>query len=926
MNIKWRFELVSESAGANSNIISLMVVLLLTTLSSIGAQPITAPIEVDALLAVKQNLKGPRNFLNKWTNETDPCTSNWTGVLCFDTFSPVDGNLHVRELQLMRMNLTGTLSPELGRFPYLEIMDFMWNNISGSIPKEIGNVKSLKLLLLNGNRLTGSLPEELGDLPNLDRIQIDENFISGLLPKSFANLTKTKHFHMNNNSISGSIPPELSRLTSLVHFLLDNNNLSGPLPPELSRLPSLTIIQLDNNHFDGGIPDSYRNMKKLMKMSLRNCSLTGPIPDMSRIPNLAYIDLSSNQLNGSIPSSRLSDDMTTIDLSNNRLEGIIPTSFSGLPRLQKLSLGNNFLNGSLSSIIWSNRTFKATEKLILDFQNNSLSDISSILSPPENVTIRLKGNPVCMSLNQLNTVDFCGSPTEDNDTPELSIPSICPPCLNDKERVTAAPGICFCAVPLKVEYRLKSPGFSDFPPYKDAFSVNLLSGLGLELYQLSVYSFAWEKGPRLNMHLNLFPNLVDKNFNESEIKRIKSLFTGWNIKNRVIFGPYELLNVYPDSDLKSPNLGLSKGALAGIILGVIAGAVTSTALVSIFIARRHMKNYYRVMSKKHLLSKRITIKVDGIKGFTFEEMALATNNFDSSTQVGQGGYGKVYKGVLSDGTVVAVKRAQEGSFQGDKEFFNEIELLSRVHHRNLVSLIGCCDEEGEQMLVYEFMSGGTLRDHLSAKSKAPLSFAMRLRIATDSAKGILYLHTEADPPIFHRDVKSSNILIGPRFRGKVADFGLSRLAPVPDIEGMTPGHVSTVVKGTPVNGAYNSGTIFSIIDEKMGSYPPKCILKFVTLALQCCQEDTDARPSMEQVVKELDNILYMMPESDISIAVSTDHDIDDSEVSMTITTTTTPPSSSSMLMNNMNGDLNVSSEYISSSNLVSGVVPTIAPR
>ncbi|XP_026460726.1 probable LRR receptor-like serine/threonine-protein kinase At1g06840 isoform X2 [Papaver somniferum] len=971
MNIKWCFKLVSESAGANSNTISLMVLLLLTTtLCSIGAQ-ITNPIEVKALLAVKQNLKGPGNFLKKWNNQTDPCTSNWTGVLCFNTFSPVDGYLHVRELQLMRMNLTGTLSPELGRFPYMEIMDFMWNNITGSIPKEIGNVKSLKLLLLNGNRLTGSLPEELGDLSNLDRIQIDENFISGPLPKSFANLTKTKHFHMNNNSISGSIPPELSRLTSLVHFLLDNNNLSGPLPPELSKLPNLTIIQLDNNHFDGGIPDSYSNMAKLLKMSLRNCSLTGPVPDMSRIPNLAYI---SNQLNGSIPSSRLSGNMTTIDLSNNRLEGNIPDSFSGLPRLQKLSLGNNFLNGTLSSIIWSNRTFNATEKLILDFQNNSLSDISSIISPPENVNIRLRGNPVCMSANQLiNTVDFCGSPTEDNDTPEgpePSIPSICTlTCPIDKQRVTASPGICFCAVPLKVEYRLKSPGFSDYPPYRDDFNVYLSSVLSLELYQLSVFSIAWEKGPRLKMHLNLFPNRADIIFNESEIKRIKGLFTSWKIRNSDIFGPYELLVFGRDADIKS-NLGLSKGALAGIILGVIAGAVTSTALVSIFIARRYMKNYYRVMSKKHQLSKRISIKVDGVKGFTFEEMALATYNFDSSTQVGQGGYGKVYKGVLSDGSFVAIKRAQEGSFQGDKEFYNEIELLSRVHHRNLVSLIGCCDEEGEQMLVYEFMSGGTLRDHLSAKSKAPLSFAMRLRIATDSAKGILYLHTEADPPIFHRDVKSSNILIGPRFRGKVADFGLSRLAPVPDIEGKTPGHVSTIVKGTPgyldpeyfltykltdksdvyslgvvfleiltgrlpiqngknivreVTGEYNSGTIFSIIDEKMGSYPSKCIQKFVTLALQCCQEDTDARPSMAQIVKELDNILYMMPESDISIAVSTDHGIDDSEVSMTITTTT-PPSSSSVSVNNMNWDLNVSSEYISSSDLVSGVVPTIAPR
>lgn len=97
---------------------------------------------------------------------------------------------------------------------------------------------------------------------------------------------------------------------------------------------------------------------------------------------------------------------------------------------------------------------------------------------------------------------------------------------------------------------------------------------------------------------------------------------------------------------------------------------------------------------------RVSIKIDGVKDFTYAEMALATSNFSSSSQVGQGGYGKVYKGILADGTVVAIKRAQEGSLQGEKEFLNEIELLSRLHHRNLVSLLGYCDEESEQVNFY----------------------------------------------------------------------------------------------------------------------------------------------------------------------------------------------------------------------------------
>lgn len=91
------------------------------------------------------------------------------------------------------------------------------------------------------------------------------------------------------------------------------------------------------------------------------------------------------------------------------------------------------------------------------------------------------------------------------------------------------------------------------------------------------------------------------------------------------------------------------------------------------------------------------MKIDGVKAFTFSEMALATNNFDGSTVIGQGGYGKVYRGVLSNGNVVAIKRAEEGSLQGEKEFLTEIHLLSRLHHRNLVSLVGYCDEESEQV-------------------------------------------------------------------------------------------------------------------------------------------------------------------------------------------------------------------------------------
>uniref|UniRef100_A0A6N2LGT4 non-specific serine/threonine protein kinase n=1 Tax=Salix viminalis TaxID=40686 RepID=A0A6N2LGT4_SALVM len=920
----------------------------------------TDPLEVKALRDIKNSLVDINNNLSNW-RQGDPCTSNWTGVLCFN--STKEGRYHVRELQLLNMNLSGTLSPSLGRLSYLEILDFMWNNITGSIPPEIGNITSLVLLVLNGNQLTGPIPEELGYLPNLERIQIDQNNISGPIPKSFANLNKTQHLHMNNNSISGHIPAELSRLPSLLHFLLDNNQLSGTLPPELSNFPNLLILQLDNNNFDGSpIPASYGNMTKLRKLSLRNCSLQGPMPDLSGIPNLGYLDLSFNQLAGPIPTDKLSENITTIDLSYNNLNGTIPAYFSELPLLQLLSIANNSLSGSVPSTIWENRA-NNTEGLDLDFENNTLSNITGSNTPPQNVTLRLKGNPACSNSNAI----YCESRNSDmnnQSSTESDVTCLAQSCPPPFEYSPTSPVSCFCAAPLIFGYRLKSPGFSNFIPYRIRFENYLSSGLQLNLYQLGLDSIEWESGPRLQMDLKLFPVYVNATnshvFNRSEVRRIISMFTGWKIPDNEIFGPYELLYItlsdpYKDVIVTAQKSNkISTGALVGIVLGAIAAAVTLSALVSLLILRARLRNY-PVISKRRRKSK-AALKIEGVKDFSYAEMALATNKFNSSSQVGRGGYGKVYKGILADGRTVAIKRAEEGSLQGEKEFLTEIELLSRLHHRNLVSLLGYCDEQGEQMLVYEFMPNGTLRDHLSVKGKETLSFAKRMKIAVASAKGILYLHTEADPPIFHRDIKASNILLDSRYNAKVADFGLSRLAPVPDLEGSVPDHISTVVKGTPgyldpeyflthkltdksdvyslgvvflelltgrqpishgknivreVHIAYQSGMIFSVIDEQMGSYPSDCVDKFLTLAMKCCNGETDARPSMADVVRELESIWHMMSESDTATADITS--IDNGEEM-------SPPPSSSMMTNPC-----VSSE-VSGSDLVSGVVPTIPPR
>ncbi|XP_022732394.1 calmodulin-binding receptor-like cytoplasmic kinase 3 isoform X2 [Durio zibethinus] len=175
------------------------------------------------------------------------------------------------------------------------------------------------------------------------------------------------------------------------------------------------------------------------------------------------------------------------------------------------------------------------------------------------------------------------------------------------------------------------------------------------------------------------------------------------------------------------------------------------------------------------------------------QVVKATSNFSPALQIGEGGFGTVYKAQLDSGQMVAIKRAKKEHFDNLRtEFSSEVELLAKIDHRNLVKLLGYVDKGNERLIITEYVPNGTLRDHLDGQRGKILDFNQRLEIAIDVAHGLTYLHLYAEKQIIHRDVKSSNILLTESMRAKVADFGFARVGPMDSDET----HISTKVKGT----------------------------------------------------------------------------------------------------------------------------------
>ncbi|XP_052207426.1 probable LRR receptor-like serine/threonine-protein kinase At1g53430 isoform X4 [Diospyros lotus] len=835
---------------------------------------------------------------------------------------------HVTNIQMKRLNLTGSLPEEISNLRHLQEIDFSLNYVTGSIPATFSKLP-LSILSLLGNRISGSLPKEIGDIATLEELVLEDNELGGHLHPNLGSLTHLRRLVLSSNNFVGTIPETFSNLKNLTDFRIDGNKLSGKIPDLIGNWTKVDRLDMQGTSMDGPIPSSIsllknitslrisdlngsimkfpnlQEMKELEILVLRNCFITGPIPNyIGELPKIKTLDLSFNMLTGQIPGTLQGSDLDYMFLNHNSLSGEVPNWIINSKNYIDISY-NNFTKSSPygcqpSSVNLVLSHSSAESNLIewclrKDLPCSRKPEYHSLFINCGGGKITFEGNeyeedlategpsyffPSSQKWAYSSTGVFMGksdaSYKADN---ELSL-NLTDPDFYKTARLAPNSlkyyGLCLHSGSYRVRLH-----FSEIMYTGD----HTFSSLGKRIFDVSIQGNVVLKDFNIMEEAKVVGKGITKDFSDVFVNgstlEIHLYWSGKGttaIPDRGVYGPLiSAITVTPNFDVHT----------AGLSVGIIASIVAALCVLLAFIlVTLRMKGYLGGKNPKD----------EGY--FTLRQIKAATGNFDPVNKIGEGGFGPVYKGMLSDGTVIAVKQLSSKSKQGNREFVNEIGMISALQHPNLVRLYGCCIEGNQLLLIYEYMENNCLaRALFGEKRSIELDWRTRKKICLGIATGLAYLHEESRLKIVHRDIKATNVLLDKDLNAKISDFGLAKL----NEEENT--HISTRIAGTIgymapeyamrgyltdkadvysfgvvaieiVSGKSNTnyrpreefvylldwayvlqeqGNLLELVDPSLGSkYSEKEAMDMLNVALLCTNPSPTLRPSMSSVVSMLE--------------------------------------------------------------------------